>query len=242
MEMGFMISLIVLGAATALSGVGSAAGGEDIETANEALGDERISVTPGSEASTTADGTSPTAGTGAGGSSGSFGSATEGITSTGMSGAFHSDPSIGGYWNTHHAGNTVGDDWEVVSGSVDARVDHNGRFDMAVEGQFMDLNGHGAGHVKRTIDILPNAHYNLSVDIGENVYGGPAVKRMQIIWNGEVVSTLDINIPAEEIETFTVQLPPLPTEQGVLEFKSLLGSAHGPLIDNPTLTYIPDRD
>ena len=31
-------------------------------------------------------------------------------------------------------------------------------------------------------------------------------------------------------------------DEGVLEFRSLLGSAHGPVIDNPTLTYIPDPD
>ena len=162
------------------------------------------------------------------------------MSNTGLEGGFKSNTSIGGYWNTHSAGQMVGDEWEVVSGTVDAHLDHNGKFDMSVEGQFLDLNGHGAGHIKRTVEVLPNAVYNLSVDIGENVYGGPAVKQMEIIWNGQVVSTLDIDIPAEQVETFTVQLPATTGGTGTLEFRSPLGSAHGPVIDNPTLTYIPN--
>ncbi|MEM9201907.1 MAG: hypothetical protein AAGC53_09610 [Actinomycetota bacterium] len=240
METAFLVGLIAIAAATALSGVGGAVGGEDIETANDALGEEHVAVNPGSDASTTAGNGALSAGTGAGGSSGALGYAIEGITQTGLGGGFSSDRTVGGYWNTHFAGQTIGGEWDVVSGSVDAHLDHNGAFDMSVDGQFLDLNGHGAGHIRRTVDVIPNAHYNLSIDIGENTAGGPAVKQMEIIWNGQVVSTLDVDVPNGEVETFTVRLPPSAAAEGVLEFRSLLPSAHGPVLDNPTFTYIPD--
>ena len=232
-ETGIAIALIALVATAALTSFGRNAGGEDIDTAAEAIGNEPTKIN-----ATNPDG--PSAGNGAGGNTGIFGSTAEGVSGTGLKGGFESESSVGGYWNTHHAGQMVGEEWEVVSGSVDAHLDHDGRFDMSVEGQFLDLNGHGAGHIRRTVDVIPDAHYNLSIDIGENVYGGPAVKQMEVIWNGQVVSTLEIDLPAEDVKTFTVALPPFSGDEGVLEFRSLLGSAHGPVIDNPTLTYIPD--
>ncbi|MEM9521801.1 MAG: hypothetical protein AAGA37_21005 [Actinomycetota bacterium] len=240
METAIMVGLIALVAAAGLSGVGRSAGGEDIETANEALGEEAVEISQGSEASVTADGTSLTAATGAGGSSGALGYASEGVSNTGLGGVFGGENIAGDHWNTHWPGDTIGD-WEVLAGSVDVHADESHRFNFDVEGEYIDLNGYGAGHIRRTIDVIPDAYYNLSVDISENP-GGPAVKQMEIIWNGEVVSTLHIDVPRGEIETFTVQLPKTVSGEGVLEFKSLLPSNHGPVIDNPTLTFIPNRD
>ena len=119
-------------------------------------------------------------------------------------------------------------------------VTHSNAFnqDEQIQGDFMDMNGHGAGHIRRSVDVIPNTTYNLSIDLGENAYGGPAVKTMEVIWNGEVVSTLEVDLPHHETRTFTVQLPESATGDATLEFRSLNNSAHGVLIDNPTLTLI----
>ncbi len=233
-ETGFLFAMIAVVAIGALSAVGTSTGGEDIETATLAMGGEAVDVNEDSPDTATAS-------NGAGGSSGSFGSAAVGVSNTNSNVAFQT-PSNGSYWNTRFAGEKIGDDWEVVSGSVDAQTSHNGNFDFGIEGQFMDLNGHGAGHIRRTVDVIPGAQYNLSLDIGENADGGPDVKQMEIIWNGVVVSTLDVDLPRNENKTFTVQLPPSLTGEGTLEFRSTKSSAHGPVIDNTTLTLIPNRN
>ena len=155
---------------------------------------------------------------------------------TGLEGGFQSDASIGGYWNTHGAGAVIGDEWEVVSGSVDAQVEHSSRFDYDVDGQFIDLNGGNAGHIRRTVSLVPNTPYVLTFDLGENSYGGPAVKQLEVIWNGDVIATLDVDVPALELEQISLPIPAGDATTGVLEFKSLLGSAHGPVIGNPLLT------
>ena len=249
LETGIIVAFIALIAVAALTSVGDSAGGEDIETANEALGEGTIvEVSPDSDHSTTAGSGAPTAGTGAGGSSGAFGSAAQGVSNTGLSGGITSDLSFGGYWNTHTAGTKLGDDWLVVSGSVDAFKSHDKRYEMDVPGQFIDLNGEGAGHIERTVDVIAGAHYNLSVDIGENPACGknvppeesPDVKRMEIRWNGTVISTLDVDVPSKRIETYTVKLPPSDSNKATLGFASLKPGKCGPMIDNPTLTYIPN--
>ncbi len=240
LETGLFVALIAITATAALTSFGRSAGGEDIDTATEALGEEHVDVNPGSDASTTADGTNATASTGAGGNSGALGAAAVGVSNTGLGGTVGGEEVDGDYWNTHWPGDMIGD-WEVLAGSVDVHAEETHRFNFDVEGEFIDLNGYGAGHIRRTVDVLPDAHYNLSIDIGENP-GGPAVKQMEIIWSGQVISTLDIDVPRGEIETFTVQLPKTVSDEAVLEFRSLLGSNHGPVIDNPTLTFIPNRD
>lgn len=231
-----MVAVIGLTAYAGLSSLGGSAGGEDIDTATEALGEEPVLVDE--SAPDTA-----TAANGAGGSSGALGSAAVGVSNTGLEGGFTSNPEIGGYWNTHRTGQIVGGEWEVVSGSIDAHHeqvwDRTG-IDVDVEGQFMDINGTGPGHIKRTVDVIPNAQYNLSIDVAENSWGGPAVKTMEIIWNGEVISTLQVDLPKAELKTFTVKIPKSDVSQGVLEFKSKNSSAHGVMFDNPTLTFVPD--
>ena len=246
LETGIIVAFIALIAVAALTSVGNSAGGEDIETANEALGEGTIvEVSPDSDHSTTAGSGAPTAGTGAGGSSGAFGSAAQGVSNSGLSGGITSDLSIGGYWNTHTTGQWLGGEWEVVSGTVDAFKSHDHRYEMNVDGQFIDLNGNNAGHIRRTLTVIPGAHYNLSVDIGENPSCGhgpsPDVKRMQIIWNGQVLSELDVDVPPTTVETYTVKVPPSIGAEATLEFKSMLDGYCGPMIDNPTLTYVPNR-
>ncbi|MEM9201908.1 MAG: hypothetical protein AAGC53_09615 [Actinomycetota bacterium] len=232
-----MISLIAIVAYAGLSRLGRTAGGEDIETANEALGEEYVQVRTGGESTTTATASS-SAGNGAGGSSGTFGDAAEGVSQTGLGGVFGGERIDNHYWNTHWTGDQLGD-WEVVSGSVDVHAEETHRFNFAAEGDYIDLNGYGPGHVKKTVDIIPNAVYNLSVDIGENPYGSK-IKTLQIIYDGEIISTLDINLGRNKQETFTVKLPALPKGSAVLEFKSLTPGKGGPVIDNPTLTYVPN--
>lgn len=233
-ETGFMIALIGVVCIGGLASVGSSAGGEDIENAAAGLGYQEVDADTEETRS---------AGNGAGGSSGSFGNAATGVSGTGLSGGFEGNSAGGGgYWNTHQAGAKVGEDWEVVSGSVDARTTHSNAFNMSIEGDFLDLNGGNAGHIRRSVDVIPNATYNLSVDIAENTFGGPAEKEMEVIWNGVVISTLTIDLPRDETRTFTVRLPAIDASQGVLEFRSLKGSAYGPIIDNPTFTLIPDPD
>ncbi|MEM9466390.1 MAG: prepilin-type N-terminal cleavage/methylation domain-containing protein [Actinomycetota bacterium] len=159
-----------------------------------------------------------------------------GVGLTGLEGGFSSDTSIGGYWNTHGAGAFIGDEWEVVSGSVDAQVQHSSSFDFGVEGQFIDLNGGSAGHIRRSVTVIPDTAYELTFDLGENVYGGSAVKRMEVIWNGVVVATLDVDVPALQLQQISLTLPAVSGTEGVLEFKSLLPSAYGPILGNPQLT------
>lgn len=232
-EMGMLLALVALVAITSVQGLGASLGGSNIDNANAAFADEPAQI------NTSMDSAGPSAANGAGGSSGVFGSTAAGVSNTGMSGGFESDPSIGGYWNTHGAGTSVGE-WDVVAGSVDARVSQSNAFNFAVEGHFMDLNGSGAGgHIRRTIDVLPNQTYNLSMDLGENVYGGPPTKSVEVIWNGEVISTLEVDLPAHELRTFTVALPESPDGTGVLEFRSLQEGSYGVMLDNPTLTLIP---
>ncbi|MEM7339840.1 MAG: hypothetical protein AAF467_14395 [Actinomycetota bacterium] len=234
-EMALLLAVVALGAVGGLTVVGgSLGGGSDLDTASAALGEEAVLIDEN-----TADGAS--AGSGAGGSSGVFGGAAEGVSGTGLDGGFTSDPEVGGYWNTHRPGEFIGE-WEVVAGSVDAKVTHSASFGLGDEDdQFMDLNGsNAAGHIRRTVDVFPDTEYNLSVDLGENTYGGPAVKSMEIIWNGEVISTLEVDLPSSnELKTFTVRLPPSSTGEAVLEFRSLHGGSYGVLIDNPTLTLVP---
>ena len=247
LETGIIVAFIALIAVAALTSVGNSAGGEDIETANEALGEGTIvEVSPDSDHSTTAGSGAPTAGTGAGGSSGAFGSAAQGVSNSGLSGGIDAPEIDGDRWNTYWGGEPLGDDWVVVSGSVDAHAaDTHRGFDFAADGDYIDLNGYGAGHIARTVDVLPNKVYNLSVDIGENPGGPHRVKQMQIIWNGTVISTLNIDVPRGELETYTVQLPMTVSSTATLEFKSIdmgVDSRQGPVIDNPTLTYIPNPD
>lgn len=231
LEYSLLVALIAMVVMGAVHGIGIFLGGLDNEEAHQALGGDPVTVDEN-----TASG--PSAGNGAGGQSGAFGEAAEDISQTGLQGGFESDHSVGGYWNTHRAGSFVGD-WEVVSGSVDARVNDRGPFDLAIEGQFMDLNGTTGGHIRRDVSVIPETPYNLSIDLGENVFGGPAVKQMEVIWNGQVISTLNVDLPNNELRTFTVQVPESATSDAKLEFRSLHGSAHGVLLDNPTLTLVP---
>ncbi len=232
-----MLALVALVAIGGIRALGLTSGGEDIDTASDALGDETVTIN-----ADTAEG--PSSNGGAGGSSGAFGSAASGVTGTGQqagaSGFDHGEDS--GYWNTRGVGQTIGD-WTVTSGTVDARTTHDSRFnqDEIADGNFMDLNGGGAGSVERQVEVIPGADYNLSVDLGENSYGGPAVKTMAIEWNGERISTLEVDLPANTLRTFTVKLPPSADPTATLTFRSLNTSAHGVLIDNPTLTLIPVR-
>ncbi len=231
-EAAFLVALIAMVAIGGLRAVGASIGGEDIETANEAMADETVVVNSDTEKTSSAS-------NGAGGNSGTFGSAATGVSNTGLAEAFEGNEGAG-YWNTHWPGSFIGE-WEVLSGSVDASVTQSGSFnqDDQIEGNFMDMNGSGSGgHIRRTVDVIPNTTYSLSVDLGENGYGGPAAKSMEIIWNGQVVSTVEVDLPHHETRTFTVQLPASASADGVLEFRSLHGGSYGVLIDNPTLTLI----
>ncbi|MEM9521808.1 MAG: discoidin domain-containing protein [Actinomycetota bacterium] len=156
---------------------------------------------------------------------------------TGMEGDFTSDTSIGGGWNTHGAGQTFGD-WEVVSGTIDARVSHNSAFAFPVDGQFLDLNGGNAGHIRRSVYVVPGASYTLTFDLAENVYGGPAVKQMEIIWNGAVIETIDVDVAQYTVIPTTVAIPASPTAEGILEFRSTIGGGFGPVLGNPRLTLV----
>lgn len=161
-----------------------------------------------------------------------------GVGLTGLEGGFSSDASVGGYWNTHGAGALIGDAWEVVSGSVDAQVEHSSSFDFGVDGQFIDLNGTSAGHIRRTVTVIPDTPYELTFDLGENSLGGAAVKQMEVIWNGVVIATLDVDVPKLELQQITLSIPATADTSGVLEFKSLLPGAHGPILGNPTLSPV----
>lgn len=215
--------------------LGTTVGGEDVDTASEALGEEAVRIDDSTE-----DG--PSAANGAGGQSGTFGSAASGVTGTGLqagsSGFDHGEDR--GYWNTRYPGERIGE-WTVVSGNVDARVTNSNAFNFEVDGNFMDMNGGGPGAVERTVEVIPGADYNLSVDLGENHYGGPAVKLLAIEWNGERVSTLEVDLPRDTTKTFTVKLPASDDPTATLTLRSLNPSAHGVVVDNPTLTLIPDR-
>ncbi len=138
-------------------------------------------------------------------------------------------------WNTHSAGQTM-DGWEVVSGNVDGNHNNHGPVAIPVAGQFIDLNGGTAGHIRKTVSVAPNTDYTLTMDLAENVWGGPAVKQFEIIWNGVVVDTVDVDLPANTAIVYSISLPGSPSNQAVLEFRSLHGSAHGPLIGNPILS------
>ncbi|MEM9201903.1 MAG: type II secretion system protein [Actinomycetota bacterium] len=140
-----------------------------------------------------------------------------------------------GSWNTTGAGAVYGD-WEVVSGNVDFHHNNLSVVALPTTHQVIDLNGTTAGHIRRSVTIAPNRTYQLSLEVAENVWGGPAVKQMEIIWNGDVVETVDIDMAANAIETRTFDLPPSSTREATLEFRSLHGSAHGPLIANPQVT------
>lgn len=159
-----------------------------------------------------------------------------GVGLSGLEGGFSSDTSIGGYWNTHSPGSFIGDEWELVSGTVDARVEHSSLFAYETEGQFMDLNGGSAGHIRRTVTVIPDTPYELTFDLGENVYGGPPVKRMEIIWNGVVIATLDVDVPQLELQQVSLALPATSGTEAVLEFRSLLSGAYGPVLGNPAVT------
>lgn len=231
MEMTALLAMIALVAIAALRSLGGSVGGQDVDTATEAMSEETTTIDADTEKTASAA-------NGAGGTSGTFGDAATGVSNTGLAEAFDGNEGSG-YWNTHSAGTSIGE-WEVLSGSIDASTTHSGAFnqDDQIEGNFIDMNGHGAGHIRRSVEVIPDTTYNLSIDLGENGYGGPPVKTMEIIWNGQVVSTLEVDLPQHETRTFTVQLPPSATGDGVLEFRSTNSSAHGVLIDNPTLTLI----
>ncbi len=230
-----MLALVALVAIGAIRALGGAVGGEDVDTANEALGEEVVTV----DEDTT---NGPSANNGAGGSSGALGSAASGVRNTGQqagsNGFDHGEDT--NFWNTRWPGDKIGD-WTVTSGSVDARVDEKGPFDIEVDGNFMDMNGHGPGRVERTVEVIAGADYNLSIDLGENSFGGPAAKTLAVEWNGVRISTLEVDLPNNVTRTFTVKLPPSDSSEATLAFQSLNYSAHGVLIDNPTLTLIPVR-
>lgn len=230
-DSALLVALIAIVAIGGLKAVGASVGGEDTETATEALGGEPVTVDENTEKTASAA-------NGAGGNSGTFGSAATGVSNTGLGEVITGDEGSG-YWNTHSAGSSAGN-WDVLSGSVDLSVSHSSAFnqDEQIEGNFIDINGYDAGHIKRDVSVIPNTTYNLSIDLGENGYGGPAAKTMEVIWNGQVVSTLEVDLPQHETRTFTVQLPPSATGDGVLEFRSTNPGHYGVLIDNPTMTLI----
>ncbi len=239
-EMALILVLVAVVAVVALTGIGRSVGGEDSDTASEALGySDPVSIDGSTERT-------ETAANGAGGRSGVIGNAaatSSGGSSQGASGAagstaFEIDDEDDGVWNTHRTGESFGG-WTVVSGTIDATVNYRGPFDLDNASNFIDMNGWGAGHIERTVDVIPGQTYNLSVDLGENSYGGPAAKTLEIIWNGEVVSVLKVDLPRDETRTFTVKLPSSTTGEATLGFASKNTSAHGVLLDNPTLTLIP---
>lgn len=232
-EMAMLLALVCLVATVALKNIGATLGGSNIETATQAFNGQPLEINGST------DNSGPSAGNGAGGSSGVFGSAAAEVSGTGLSGGIEGDPEVGGYWNTHNAGSSIGN-WDVVSGSVDARVTHSNAFNHNVEGHFLDLNGSGyGGHIRRNVPVIAGQSYNLSMDLGENAYGGPPTKSIEVIWNGEVVSVLEVDLPRHELRTYTVELPPSVDGNGVLEFKSLQDGSYGVLLDNPTLTLLP---
>ncbi len=243
-EMGLIISLIAVIALGALMAVGRTIGGDDSSsTVNQALGSEPVSINGSTEKTASAA-------NGAGGSSGVLGNAATvsansgsgnslaGGSVTGEATSFTIDDADDGSWNTHRTGDSFGG-WTVVSGTIDATVNYRGPFDLDIASNFIDMNGWGAGKIERTVDIIPNQTYNLSIDLAENAYGGPDVKTLEILWNGEVISLLEVDLPRDETRTYTVQLPAVAANEAVLSFASKNGSAHGVLIDNPTLTLIP---
>ncbi|MEM8924826.1 MAG: hypothetical protein AAGD35_15085 [Actinomycetota bacterium] len=237
METALIVALIAIVAVGGLRSVGSSVGGgDDLDQASEALGEEVVDIN-----SDTAD--SPRAGSGAGGSSGAFGSAAGGVVGTGdqSGGGFDIDYDDGG-WNTHRAGQSFGE-WTVESGTVDVKVDARRGFDYGGTGNVIDMNGSRyAGRISRTYNVVPNVAYNLSVDVGENTYGGAAAKMLAIEWNGERISTLSIDLPQNTFKTFTVQIPPSPTGEATLTFQSLIdNSSYGPVIDDPTVVLVPRR-
>lgn len=234
-EVALLLAGVAVVGLLGVEAIGGAVGGENIENATAAFSEDP------SQVNSDTDDSGPSAANGAGGSSGVFGSTAEAVSRTGLEGeaGFDSNPEVGGYWNTHRAGSRVGE-WDVVAGSVDARVSQSSAFNFAVDGHFMDLNGSGAGgHIRRNIDVVPNQPYNLSIDLGENVYGGPSVKSMEVIWNGQVISTVEVDLPRHELRTFTIALPESADGAGSLEFRSLHGGSYGVILDNPTMTLNP---
>ncbi|MEM9521805.1 MAG: prepilin-type N-terminal cleavage/methylation domain-containing protein [Actinomycetota bacterium] len=161
-----------------------------------------------------------------------------GVGLSGLEGGFQSDTSVGGYWNSHGAGQLVGDQWEVVSGTVDARIEHSSSFNYTVDGQFMDLNGGSAGHIRRSVTLIPDTAYNLTFHLGENVWGGPAVKQMEVIWNGTVLVTMDVDYPAHTLELITIPIPAQASPDATIEFRSVLSGAYGPVLGNVLLTPV----
>ncbi|MEM8924825.1 MAG: hypothetical protein AAGD35_15080 [Actinomycetota bacterium] len=233
METAFIMALVAVVAVGGLQAVGSSiGGGDDLNEASEALGEEVVEIDAG-----TPDG--PRAADGAGGSSGALGSAAGSVGGSGATQTATLDIDYDrSFWNTHYPGQTF-NDWTVEGGSVDVKVDGRGGFDYGVGGNIIDMNGHGAGRISKTFNVLPNVGYNLSVDLGENPGGPHAKKMLAIEWNGERISTLSIDVPRNTLKTFTVKLPPSATGEGVLTFQSLLPSAYGPVIDDPTITLSP---
>ncbi|MFE1358797.1 choice-of-anchor C family protein [Streptomyces harbinensis] len=138
------------------------------------------------------------------------------------------------------AGQTIGP-WQITSGSVDLI---GAGFWQAAEGdQSVDLSGGTAGTIAQTFTTVPGTTYTVTYALAGNFGGAPTVKTGKVLIDGQNLQDFSFDITGKSAtdmgyvyRQFTFVATATAT---TLSFVSTTASAHGPVIDDVTVTTCP---
>ncbi|WP_030839850.1 choice-of-anchor C family protein [Streptomyces hygroscopicus] len=128
--------------------------------------------------------------------------------------------------------------WTVTSGNVDLTGD--GYWQAAEGDQSVDLNGGGPGAVAQTFTTVPGKKYSVTYSLAGNPGGGGPVKTGKVLVDGQNFQDFSFDITGKTTAnmgyvTREVTFVARGTST-TLAFASTSNSAHGPVIDDVTVS------
>ena len=134
-------------------------------------------------------------------------------------------------------GGSIGQ-WTVTSGNVDLTGD--GYWQTAEGDQSVDLNSGGPGTVAQTFTTVPGKKYSVTYSLAGNPGGGALVKTGKVLVDGQNFQDFSFDVTGKTTAnmgyvTREVTFVARGTST-TLAFASMSNSAHGPVIDDVTVS------
>lgn len=155
-----------------------------------------------------------------------------------VNGSFETGPAPGGF-TTLAAGSTVITGWTVGGGGVD----YVGSYWTAQNGlRSIDLSGLAPGSIAQTFDTIAGTGYQVSFYLGGNGDGGLVSKTASVSATGGATTNYSVIASPTPTMGYTlfnynfIATGALTT----LTFASLSGNAFGPVLDNVSVTAVPE--
>lgn len=151
------------------------------------------------------------------------------------------------FFQYYYAGDASITGWTIDGGSVD--VQSSARWSAQDGLQSVDLTGVTTGGIYQDLNTQPGKTYHLSFWFTGNpelagAGGGPFIKMMKLSWGGSAVATLSVDVTGKTNFNlgWTEYSYDLVANAATtrLQFDSLTGGFSGPMLDDLSVTPVPE--